>query len=115
MSDVLRTFVYSQLLSRVIFGRGSIERLAEEADRLGLKRVAVLSTAQQATAADDIARQLGDRFAVLFCGAAMHTPVEVTEEALTLVREHDVDGLVAFGGGSTTGLSKALALRTDLP
>jgi alcohol dehydrogenase class IV len=45
----------------------------------------------------------------------MHTPVEVTEEALTLVRQYDVDGLVAFGGGSTTGLSKALALRTDLP
>jgi alcohol dehydrogenase class IV len=86
MSDVLRTFVYSQLRSRVIFGRGSIERLAEEADRLGLKRVAVLSTAQQATAADDITRQIRGQICRPFCGAAMHTPVEVTEEALTLVQ-----------------------------
>ena len=29
--------------------------------------------------------------------------------------EVNADCLVALGGGSTTGLSKALALRTDLP
>ncbi len=50
-----------------------------------------------------------------FDGAVMHTPVEVTEQALAVLREAAADCLVAVGGGSTTGLSKALALRTDLP
>ena len=45
----------------------------------------------------------------------MHTPVTVTDNALQQVSELAVDGLVAVGGGSTTGLAKAIALRTDLP
>jgi len=45
----------------------------------------------------------------------MHTPVEVTEQALAVAHDLRADGVVAIGGGSTTGLSKALALRTDLP
>src|SRR3954453_7767440 len=32
-----------------------------------------------------------------------------------IVRERAADAVVAFGGGSTTGLGKAIALRTDLP
>ncbi|RUX66912.1 iron-containing alcohol dehydrogenase, partial [Mesorhizobium sp. M2A.F.Ca.ET.040.01.1.1] len=45
----------------------------------------------------------------------MHTPVSVTEDALRVAAELQADGLVAVGGGSTTGLAKAIALRTDLP
>jgi alcohol dehydrogenase class IV len=45
----------------------------------------------------------------------MHTPVAITERAMEVVRQLNIDGLVAIGGGSTTGLGKAIALRTDLP
>jgi len=34
---------------------------------------------------------------------------------MSVVTRDGVDGLVAVGGGSTTGLAKAIALRTDLP
>ena len=34
---------------------------------------------------------------------------------MAVVAETGVDGVVAIGGGSTTGLGKAIALRTDLP
>jgi alcohol dehydrogenase class IV len=44
----------------------------------------------------------------------MHTPVEVTEKAMAALVESGADGLVAIGGGSAVGLSKALALRTGL-
>ncbi len=45
----------------------------------------------------------------------MHTPVDVTEQAMAQVSALRADGVVAVGGGSTTGLGKAIALRTDLP
>src|SRR4029079_9958393 len=45
----------------------------------------------------------------------MHTPIEVTDTAMTIVREQGIDGTLAIGGGSTTGLGKAIAFRTDLP
>jgi alcohol dehydrogenase class IV len=58
---------------------------------------------------------LGDGAAGVFAQAEMHTPVAVTDRAMAYARELKVDGVVAIGGGSTTGLGKAIALRTDLP
>ncbi len=58
---------------------------------------------------------LGERAVGLFPGAIMHTPVEVTEAAMAEVAAREVDCVIAIGGGSTIGLSKAIAYRTDLP
>jgi alcohol dehydrogenase class IV len=111
----MQRFVYTGHPARVIFGFGTRSRLADEARALGLKRALVLSTPQQKDIAAEIAAALGDACAGTFDGAAMHTPVEVTETALAVVKDLGVDGTVAIGGGSTTGLGKAIALRTDLP
>jgi alcohol dehydrogenase class IV len=51
----------------------------------------------------------------VFPGAVMHTPVEVSQRATALANETGADCTVALGGGSTIGLGKAIALRTDLP
>nr|WP_315834718.1 maleylacetate reductase [Bradyrhizobium prioritasuperba] len=59
--------------------------------------------------------RLEQRLAGLFSRARMHTPIEITSEALAIVESQDIDGLVAIGGGSTVGLGKALSLRTGLP
>jgi len=45
----------------------------------------------------------------------MHTPVDVTERVMAKLVACDADCLISLGGGSTIGLGKALALRTDLP
>ena len=45
----------------------------------------------------------------------MHVPVAVAERARDAAAAHDVDVLVSVGGGSTTGLAKAVALTTGLP
>jgi maleylacetate reductase len=44
----------------------------------------------------------------------MHTPVDVTETAMRAVRDCGADCVVSLGGGSTTGLGKAIAFRTNL-
>lgn len=108
-------FTYEALPSRVIFGAGSRARVAEELDRLGIKRAIVISTPEQSLLAAEFAKAIGDRLGIVYPGAAQHTPTNVTAAALTAVQSVEADGCLAIGGGSTTGLSKAIALRTDLP
>ncbi|HEV7266777.1 MAG TPA: maleylacetate reductase [Falsiroseomonas sp.] len=111
----MHRFTYTGLPSRVVFGQGMLASLPAEVDRLGLKRVLVLATPQREAEARALAERLAGRAAGVFAGAVMHTPVEVSERAVALARELGADGTVAVGGGSTIGLGKAIALRTDLP
>jgi len=108
-------FTYEALPSRVIFGPGSRARVAEELDRLGIKRAIILSTPEQSALAEDFAGRIGDRVGLVYPGAVQHTPTDVTAAALEAAQAAGIDGCLAVGGGSTTGLSKAIALRTDLP
>lgn len=110
-----RSFVYTGHPARVIFGFGTTETLPEEVARLGASRALVLSTPHQQAQAEHVASLLGNAAAGVFTGAVMHTPVEVSEQAVALAVQLGADVVVAVGGGSTTGLGKAIALRTDLP
>ncbi|MFK0159932.1 maleylacetate reductase [Streptomyces sp. NPDC090493] len=109
------TFTFEALPMRVVFGTGSLSQLAQEAERLGLKRLLVLSTPEQRALAEQAAILLGDACVGLFTGARMHVPVEVAEAARQAAREAGADGCLAIGGGSTIGLGKAIALTTGLP
>jgi maleylacetate reductase len=111
----MQPFIYNALPGRVIFGTGTLDRVAEEVKALGCSRALVLTTAEQAETGQQLAGRLGNLAAGVFPGAVMHTPVDVTEKALAVVEQLRADCLVAIGGGSTIGLGKAIALRTDLP
>ncbi len=109
----MRSFVHSAQPGRVIFGRGSTDQVADEAEHLGITRALVLTTPQQTDLGDLLAEKLGAVCVGQFNRATMHTPVDVTLDALDLFNAAEADGVVAIGGGSTTGLGKAIALRTD--
>ncbi|HKR91770.1 maleylacetate reductase [Novosphingobium sp.] len=108
-------FTYQTSAYRVLFGSGILQELEAEIARLGVARAMVLSTPQQTDLCDTASTLLESRYAARFTEAAMHTPVAVTERALAVAKAAGVDGFVAVGGGSTTGLGKALALRTGFP
>lgn len=109
-------FTWEGLPIRVRFGAGARSEIGAEAERLGVDRALVICTPGRGEAlAREIAALMGGRSAGVHAGAVMHTPVEATEAALAVVGDCRADALVAIGGGSTTGLGKALALRTDLP
>jgi maleylacetate reductase len=114
-STAPRGFAYNSQQYRVVFGAGTAARLNEEVERLGIRRVLVLTTREQRDQGVRLGAQLGSRLAGVFSDARMHTPVEVTETAIAMVQAQDIDGLVAIGGGSTVGLGKALSSRTGLP
>lgn len=109
---MIRPFVFPGLSTRVVFGHGTLAGVPEEVARLGHSRALVLSTPQQVEQAEALASALGDKAAGVFAGAVMHTPVEVTETAIAAFRAAGADCVVSLGGGSTTGLGKAIALRT---
>jgi alcohol dehydrogenase class IV len=112
---IMQPFTYNSLPSRVIFGFGTLAQLPAEVERLGLTRALVLATPHQKADAEKTAARLGPLAGGVFAEAAMHTPVEVTERAMAAVSSLGADGVIAIGGGSTTGLAKAIALRADLP
>ena len=108
-------FTYAANPSRVVFGPGRLAELGAELDRLGIRRALLLSTPEQAELAAAVRQQLGQQAGGIYARAAMHTPTDVTAEAMARLQALGCDGMVALGGGSTIGLGKALALRTDLP
>ncbi len=112
---MIEPFRYEPKPGRVIFGAGRIAEVGKAVEELGGKRALVLSTAGHESLADDIVKRLGSLAAGKFAGAIMHTPVETTDKAMRCVRESEADCIIAIGGGSSIGLGKAIALRSDLP
>ena len=111
----MKAFIHTTQAQRVVFGDGALARLAQEIDVLGATRALVLSTPQQRADAERIADMLGSRAAGVFDGAVMHVPIETAREAREVAQRLGADCAVAIGGGSTTGLGKAIALDSGLP
>jgi alcohol dehydrogenase class IV len=107
-------FTYQPLPARVVFGRGTRRSVGDEVRRLGRSRALVLTTPQQAEEGAKLAAELGSLAAGVHSGAVMHTPADATERALKALSDAEADCVVSLGGGSTTGLGKALALRTGV-
>ena len=115
MEELDKGFVVKTAAVRVVFKANALAEVGDEINALGCKRAIVFSTAHQEDAAKQLQSTLGDYAVGSFANATMHTPVEVTEQALAYVTDKEADCLVSIGGGSTTGLGKAIAYRTDLP
>ena len=111
----MRSFAYNAHAGRVVFGPGSLAQLGREIEALGARRALVLSTPEQRASAQKVADMLGARAAGVFDRAVMHVPIETAREAREVARRLDADCAVAIGGGSTTGLGKAIALDSGLP
>lgn len=107
--------VHETVASRVLLGAGARHSVPEEVERLGATRVLVVATGSARTARDEVEAGLGDRAVARFDGAVVHTPVAVTEAAMAVVEEADVDAVVTIGGGSAIGLGKAVVARAGIP
>jgi maleylacetate reductase len=100
---------------RVVFGPGSLAHVPDEVDALGGTAVLLIAGTAQKAAADQVAAALGARLAARVDEVVQHVPEEVAADALRLARAVAADALVSIGGGSATGLAKAVALRARAP
>ncbi|WP_299571133.1 maleylacetate reductase [uncultured Williamsia sp.] len=107
-------FVHETLPQRVVFAAGDARSALEaEVGALGARRAMVIASDRDAARVDAIVAGLPD--VVRHTEVVMHVPVEVAKRARAVAAQQDVDAVVAVGGGSTTGLAKAVALTTGVP
>ncbi|OPG07549.1 maleylacetate reductase [Microbispora sp. GKU 823] len=104
-------FVHEQAASRVVFGTGALESVAGEVERLGSARVLLICDRHSRPYGDAVAAALGGRLAGRIGETATHVPAPLARAAAERAAECDADLLVSVGGGSATGLAKAVALH----
>ena len=108
-------FVFDALPTRVVFGAGCFEQLADEVDRLNASRVLLVATHGRSGLLGRARDLLGGRVAGIFGEAVMHVPEDVAERARNLADTWRADSIVTVGGGSAIGVGKAVAVTTGLP
>src|ERR1700758_627342 len=107
-------FVHDILPQRVCFGSGAAAaNLRNEIGNLAAGKVMLIAAKSEMHLADAIAQDIP--VALRHDDVVMHVPVEVAERAREAAVRSNIDALVSVGGGSTTGLAKAIAMTTGLP
>lgn len=108
-------FIYEALSLRVIVELGGLLRIEQEVERLGGKRVLLISTPSKQAEAEAVVKALGSRLVDHFNEEAPHVRIEVAQAVRLRAKASAADSIVALGGGSTIGLAKAVAVEQQLP
>jgi maleylacetate reductase len=106
----MKPFVHEALPGRIVFGVGSVGRVADEVVALGAARVLLVVDEASKAVGDRIADDLGERYAGRLDEVRQHVPEELAADARHTAVEAQADGVVTIGGGSATGLGKAIAV-----
>ena len=97
----MSSFIYRLVSNRVVFGVDTLKTLPQELSRLGVRAAVVLCTPQQVDVANDICQLIEKEIVGLFTEATMHTPIEITNKAISYVQSQNADCVISAGGGST--------------
>ena len=98
-------------IERVHIGPGIITRLRDELDRIGSRRLFLVTGQSIAQKTDLIARvehAAGTKLAGVFSEIKQHAPMSGIRRAATAIRESKADSLVSLGGGSPIDSTKII-------
>ena len=104
-------FVHEQLPQRVVFGWGRLSDLSSEVDRLSGGRIMLIAERSTGSTAEQIRHHFGARLVATIPDARPHVPSAQVDAARAEAAFYDVDLVVTVGGGSATGLGKAIVLE----
>ncbi|MDB5865388.1 MAG: hypothetical protein JWO70_3194 [Betaproteobacteria bacterium] len=95
---------------RVIHGRPAAEAVPAEMERIGAKRVLLLTTRSltESRLVREVTAALGDRCVGRFSDIHAHSPREAVIAGAALAREVEADHLLTVGGGSVTDATKTM-------
>jgi maleylacetate reductase len=100
-------------MEEVAFGRPAAEAVAEQASRIGARRVFLMVSNTLNRETDEVARvrrALGERAVGIFDAMPPHSPRRAVIEASEQVRVAQADLIVTVGGGSITDAAKVVQL-----
>jgi maleylacetate reductase len=113
---MMTPFIHDIDCQRVVFAPGAVERIADEAARLGINRALVISTpGGGARLGRRLVELLGARTVGLHAEAVVHVPKPVAEAGIAAAGKVEANGLVAAGGGAAIGLAKMITRNLGLP
>jgi maleylacetate reductase len=100
---------------RVVFAAGAFDRAPEILGALEVSRPLLIASRSAKEFADDLAGRLGPSVAGRVHEVVQHVPDVLAETATAQARDGRADAVVTIGGGSATGLGKAVAVALDVP
>ncbi|MEV5050088.1 maleylacetate reductase [Arthrobacter sp. LAR12-1-1.1] len=107
-------FEHITLGQRVLFGAGrAAEHVAQEAARLGARNIMCITSEFERPFAETALSLAG--VGLWHTDVVQHVPAETADKARKAASDAGIDLIVCVGGGSTTGLAKAVALTTGIP
>lgn len=99
---------------RVVFGAGSARaNLRRMVDEMGGGRVLLIADPSSAALADSLTADL--QIVARVDEVVQHVPVDRATAATAIAQESRAELVITVGGGSATGLGKAVALQSGLP
>ena len=107
-------FTHRTLGQTVCFGQGKAsQHAAREARDRDARRLMLIASERESAHAATVAADLDVH--IFWNEVIQHVPVNLAHRATAAARDGGVDLIVSVGGGSTTGLAKAIALETGIP
>jgi len=113
MLPVPERFEYEYRGSDLIYGRGCVERLAEQLAARSLDRALVVTgrhVGANREAMDPVAAGLGDRLVGVFDETTPDKLVETVYDGIDRMARVDADVLLAVGGGSSLDIAKQMSV-----
>jgi maleylacetate reductase len=107
----VRDFIHEPLPQRIVFGWGRLSELSPEIDRLSGGRIMLVAERSTRRIAQEIHDDLGSLIVATVPEARPHVPRAEADAALAEAASCNVDVVVTVGGGSATGLGKAILLE----
>jgi maleylacetate reductase len=105
-------FEHETMAQRVVFGSGrAAGHLRAEVVRLGSATPLVIAGPRHG----DLIARAGLAAATRYSRTVEHVPIDVAVDARSVAKSSGCDLVIAVGGGSATGLAKAVALTSGLP
>jgi maleylacetate reductase len=110
---MVEPFVHVSPPGRVVLAPGALDRVPDEIDIISEGGVLLIAGGSAHHAGDRVQDRLGDRVVARLTEIRQHVPEDLADQARAQSEQAQI--LVSIGGGSATGLAKAVALTTGLP
>ena len=109
------SFTYAQHDRRMVFGPGVRSTLTAEVASFGTAKVFLILDGGALSLQSETEKLIGSSLVATWTDVQQHVPIPLAESARELVTATGANLLVCVGGGSSTGLAKAIALSHRLP